>query len=74
MSIRSRENALAIPVSNVYQIRPYRRPAVRQRRWAWWAALLFFGRPGKPTPAKSMPDVGSGEIVKFRRQAAAARW
>lgn len=72
-SIRPRENATAVAGSNVIQLRPHRRAAVRRRRWAWWAALFFSVAPENTAQEKSM-RVSSGEVVKFRRQAGAARW
>jgi hypothetical protein len=71
-SIRSRENAPAIPGGNIVRLRPYQCKAARQRRWAWWAALLFY--PGPQNTARAQHAVGTGEVVKFRRQAGAARW
>jgi hypothetical protein len=72
-SVRSRENATAVPGGNVIQLRAYRRTAGRRRRRAWWAALFFSVGPENTAQAKSM-TASSSEVVKFRRQAGAARW
>lgn len=68
------ENAPAISVSNVISLAPRQRRARRQRRRAWWGALLLgFGR-AKEAQNVPMPVAGSAAVVKFRRQAGAVRW
>lgn len=59
---------------NVIQLGFYRHKAARQRRRAWWAALLFRARPEKTAGTNPTPDFRNGAVVKFRRQAAAGRW
>lgn len=58
---------------SVIQFRFYRQKALRQRRQAWWAALLFGAQPEKTARTKPIPVLKDGAVVKFRRQAVAAR-
>jgi hypothetical protein len=51
---------------NVIQLRPHQRKVACQRRWAWWAAMLF----------GMEPDAGraiSGKLLHLRKQAGGAR-
>jgi hypothetical protein len=67
-----RETAPAISAGNVTRLAPHQRKARRQRRWAWWRALLFGFGPAKN--AHVMPITSSRAAVKFRRQAGASHW
>jgi hypothetical protein len=58
---------------DVIQFELYQQKVARQRRRAWWDALLFGARPDK-SARKSVPVVRDGVVVKFRKQAVAARW
>lgn len=68
------ETAPETPPGNVIEFRPYQRKAEWQRRWAWCARLLFGMGPECQAEGESMPAVGSGEVLNFRRHAGAARW
>jgi hypothetical protein len=58
--------------SNVIPLGPYRHKAAGQSRWAWWAAVLGLGH--RNAPARPVPAVSSGEILRFRKQAGMVRW
>ena len=68
------ENTPAISVSNVISLAPHQRKARRQRHWAWWRALRFGFGLAKKAQSMPMPVASAGAVVKFRRQAGAARW
>ena len=72
--VRRWQNLAQSPHGNVVELWPYQHKAARQRRWARWSALVRRAGPADAAQAKRMPVASSGAVLRFRRQAGAARW
>jgi hypothetical protein len=72
-STRLGANARQGPDDTIIELRPYQKKIARQRRRAWWAAVLFGFPLDHTARAKPAAVTGAGELVRFRSGVRAAR-